>query len=85
MLEAQKRKERILNQRKNDVNDIDRETGSIFRGTAARNRSSRLDGDAGHGSDQAQQRSRGGGVQAIKIPDNYQLPPQGKFDRPQVG
>ena len=47
MLEAQKRKERILNPRKAEASDIDRETGSLFRGTAARNRSSRLDGDEG--------------------------------------
>ena len=24
-------------------------------------------------------------MNAIKIPDNYQLPPQGKFDRPTIG
>ena len=50
MLEAQKRKERILNPRKADAADIDRETGGLFRGTAARNRSSRLDGENGQSS-----------------------------------
>ena len=45
MLDKQNRKERILNPAKAEEADIDRETGTLFRGTAARNRSSRLDGD----------------------------------------
>jgi hypothetical protein len=47
MLEAQKRKERIVNGHKADLNSIDRESGSLFRGMGGnRNRSSRLGGEA---------------------------------------
>jgi len=47
MLDKRQRKERILNPPRPEAGNYDRETGSNFRGTgAARNRSSRLDGDS---------------------------------------